>query len=198
MTAGTLVDVGAAAGFIMKGFENRGWKVTGVEPNSTMALYGKEKLGLDIRVSTIEDGERNMEVDLVLLIQVLAHLYNLDRSMDSIKTILKHGGYLLIETWDKDSFTARLLGKHWHEFSPPSTLNYFSKKTMDLLMEKHGFVKVASGRPGKKIHSRHAKSLLSHKLKGSNVFKWIRGIEKLIPSDIHSEVSLGGSLLGLI
>jgi hypothetical protein len=119
------------------------------------------------------------------MIQVVAHLYNLDRSMDSVKSILKQGGYLLLETWNKDSLTAKLLGKHWHEYSPPSTLNYFNKTTIDMFMEKKGFVKIASGRPGKKIHSRHAKSLLNHKIKSSNIFKWISGIEKVIPSKIY-------------
>lgn len=183
MKPGTLLDVGAAAGFIMKGFENKGWKVSGVEPNSSMVSYGKETLGLEIKFGTLEDAVIGMKVDLVLLIQVIAHLFNLKMSMEVIHQVLKTGGYVLVETWNKDSIMARLLGRHWHEYSPPSTLNYFSKRTLDMLMRNYGFKKISGGKPGKKIHSKHAKSLLQHKLKNSNKFKWMRGIEKLIPSN---------------
>ena len=183
MKPGTLLDVGAAAGFLMKGFENKGWKVFGVEPNSSMARYGKDYLGLDIRVGTIEESGLNMMADLVLLIQVIAHLYDLNRSMDSINSVIKNKGYLLVETWDKDSYMARLFGSRWHEYSPPSTLNYFSRETIDLLMKRYGFSKIAGGRPGKKLHSRHAKSLLRHKLQSSRSLKWLEGFEKILPEN---------------
>jgi SAM-dependent methyltransferase len=183
MKPGTLLDVGAAAGFLMKGFENKGWKVFGVEPNCSMAGYGKNNLGLDIRVGTVEESGLNIMVDLVLLIQVIAHLYDLDRSMDSINSILKTDGYVLIETWDKDSYLARLFGRRWHEYSPPSTLHYFSRETMDLLMSRYGFRKIAGGRPDKKIHSRHAKSLLCHKLQISRSLRCLTGIEKILPEN---------------
>lgn len=183
MTPGTLLDVGAAAGFLMKGFKNKGWNVHGIEPNSNMTSYGEKKLGLDIRTGTLESikNEPEVKADLVLLIQVVAHLFDLDNSMNAIDRILKKDGYVLVETWNKDSIMARFFGKNWHEYSPPSTLNFFSKTTLDLLMKKHDFIKVASGRPGKKIHSKHARSLLKHKLENSRKLKWISGIEKLLP-----------------
>ena len=183
MKSGLLVDIGAAAGFIMKGFENKGWEVKGLEPNSSMVHYGKKVLGLDIKVGTIESARFDIQADLVTLIQVIPHLYDLNSSINSINSILKTGGYVLIETWNKDSMTARILARNWHEYSPPSTINFFSKKTLDLLMERFGFIKIASGKPKKKIHSTHAKSLLKYKIENSNLFRWMSGIEKLIPSN---------------
>jgi SAM-dependent methyltransferase len=184
MREGTLLDVGAAAGFIMKGFENKGWKVTGLEPNSSMAAYGKDTLGLDIRVGAIEEQGLDLKTDLVILIQVIAHLFDLNRTMNSINRIIRRGGYLLIETWDKDSYMARMLGRGWHEYSPPSTLNFFSRKSLDVLMNKHGFRKISAGRPGKKIHARHAKSLIRHKLQSNMSLKWLTGIEKILPDNL--------------
>ena len=183
MKTGTLLDVGSAAGFIMKGFENKGWRVVGVEPNSSMACYGKENFGLDIRVDTIEEVGLKLRADLGLLIQVIAHLYDINRSMESINRVIKNGGFLLIETWDKDSYMARILGSRWHEYSPPSTLNYFSRITMDFFLNRYGFRKIAGGRPSKKLHSSHAKSLLRHKLNSSKSLRWIAGIEKLLPGN---------------
>jgi SAM-dependent methyltransferase len=185
MDTGTLLDVGAAAGFIMKGFENKGWKVIGIEPNSSMAGYGKENFSLDIRIGTLEDPGMNITADLVLLIQVIAHLYDLNRSMKSINSIIKQGGLLLIETWNKDSYMARLLGRRWHEYSPPSTLNFFSRRSMDAFMSKHGFIRISAGRPRKKIRSGHVKSLLRHKFEGDMSSKWLAGIERILPDNIY-------------
>src|SRR5690242_8051506 len=36
---GKILDAGCAAGFILKGFIESGWKGTGIEPNNTMASY---------------------------------------------------------------------------------------------------------------------------------------------------------------
>ncbi len=183
MQPGMLLDVGAAAGFIMKGFENAGWKAVGIEPNVRMATFGNDNLGLDIRTGTLETNSQAPTVDLVLLIQVIAHLYDLEKSMQNISEKVKEGGFVLVETWDKNSFMARLLGSSWHEYSPPSTLNYFSKKSLDLLMERYGFFCITKGRPSKKIHGEHARSLLRHKLEASKTLKWLCGIEKIIPKN---------------
>jgi 2-polyprenyl-3-methyl-5-hydroxy-6-metoxy-1,4-benzoquinol methylase len=183
MVPGKVLDVGAAAGFILKGFENKGWQGTGVEPNKSMAEYGKNIMGVDIINGTIETVDLKKQFDLAIVIQVVAHLYNLKSSINNIYNNLKPGGYLLIETWNKDSLTAWLLGKNWHEFSPPSTLNYFSKKTLIKLLANHNFKVVAKGTPKKKIHSRHAKSLLKLKLLEMRGFKWMAGITNLLPEN---------------
>jgi len=56
---------------------------------------------------------------------------------------------MLIETWNKDSTTAKIFGKHWHKFSPPSTLNYFSKKTLKEIICQHNLSLVGQGTPKK-------------------------------------------------
>jgi 2-polyprenyl-3-methyl-5-hydroxy-6-metoxy-1,4-benzoquinol methylase len=178
------LDVGAAAGFILKGFINKGWQGIGIEPNNSMAEYGKIELGLNIKKGTIETVEIEEKFDLVILIQVIAHIYELHNSMKKIYSFLKPGGHVLIETWNKDSLTARVFGKNWHEYSPPGTLNYFSKKTLDLLMRKHHFTKVIQGTPKKSIHSKHAKSLIKHKLFEAKGLRWAAPLTSLIPDNM--------------
>ncbi|MBS1574119.1 MAG: hypothetical protein JST09_02345, partial [Bacteroidetes bacterium] len=41
MKPGRVLDVGCAAGFILKAFKDAGWEAYGVEPNDTMASYGR-------------------------------------------------------------------------------------------------------------------------------------------------------------
>jgi 2-polyprenyl-3-methyl-5-hydroxy-6-metoxy-1,4-benzoquinol methylase len=181
---GKVLDIGAAAGFILKGFENNGWQGTGIEPNQRMVEYGRKVVGVSIKKGTIETVELEGKFDLVVLIQVVAHIYDLQKAFKKIHHLLKPGGCVLIETWNKDSLTARAFGKNWHEYSPPGTLNYFSKRTLNLLMANNDFSLIKQETPKKSINSTHAKSLIKHKLLESKRLKWIAGITSLIPGNM--------------
>lgn len=165
-----LLDVGAAAGFVLQGLLNHGaWTGQGVEPNERMATYGRDTLGLDITTSPLERLDSERKFDVVTCIQVLPHFYDLEVALESVARLTRTTGHLLVETWDKESKTARLFGKSWHEYSPPSVLHWFSPNTLDQLLRRYGFERVAKGRPSRKLSAGHAKSLLSHKLKGSKL-----------------------------
>lgn len=184
MRPGKLLDIGAAAGFLLKGFENKGWKGTAIEPNNSMAEYGKKVIGVNIKRGTIETVKLKDKFDLVILIQVVAHIYDVKTSLNRISNFVKPGGHVLIETWNKDSLTAKIFGKNWHEYSPPGTLHFFSRKTLDQLMIQHHFFKITDGIPKKSIHSRHAKSLIRHKLLESKGLKWLAATTSLIPGNM--------------
>jgi 2-polyprenyl-3-methyl-5-hydroxy-6-metoxy-1,4-benzoquinol methylase len=184
MEPGKVLDIGAAAGFILKGFENKGWKGTGIEPNNSMVEYGKKIVDIHIKKGTLETTDLEEKFDLVVLIQVVAHLYDIRTSLARVYHFLKPNGYVLIETWDNDSFTAKIFGKNWHEYSPPGTFNFFSQRTLDKLMLQYHFSKIAGGTPKKSIHSKHAKSLIKHKLLESKRLKWLARITSLIPGDL--------------
>jgi hypothetical protein len=80
---------------------------------------------------------------------------------------------------------ARIFGSRWHEYSPPTTLNYFDKKTLNILMQKYRFKKIASGKPSKKILSAHAKSLLVYKIRGDKFLsRFFLKIVNFIPDNI--------------
>jgi SAM-dependent methyltransferase len=178
---GSVLDSGAAAGFILKGFVDSGWLGTGIEPNQSMAKYGIENLNLDIRIGTWENCEIFEKVDLVNLIQVIGHFYDLTKTIEKIKLILKPGGIVLIESWNADSNYARLMGFNWHEYSPPSVLRWFSDKSLKHLFEDNGFKLLANGYPPKKISLSHGLSLLNEKTMRFPLKKQIfKLLEKLV------------------
>jgi len=149
-----------------------------------MLDYGKHNLGLNLLQGTIETIELKEKFDLIILIQVIAHIYDLNLSIQKISSFLRPGGLILIETWDKDSWTSRIFGKHWHEYSPPYTLNYFSKKTLNYFIEQQDFVLIDGGTPKKSILSNHVKSLISYILNKSKKLKWLSKITNLIPNNV--------------
>lgn len=175
---GKVLDVGAAAGFLLKGLAAENWRGIGLEPNRRMARFGRESLNLDVRQGSLETFETDEKFDLISMIQVAAHFYDPREAFTKAFDLLDDNGLLLIETWNRDSISARLFGKNWHEYSPPSVLQFFSEKGLTEFLRRIGFERIGGGRPRKKISGAHAKSLLKYRL-GDNF------LLKLIPEKIN-------------
>jgi SAM-dependent methyltransferase len=178
---GRLLDVGAAAGFVMKGFMEMGWKGVGIEPNPGMAEHARKSLGLDVRVCTLEDFEPTGQFDLVSMIQVVPHFVDPRRALASAARLTKEGGYWLIETWDCQSWTARCVGKAWHEYSPPSVLHWFSQIGLAQLVGEFGFSELAHGQPRKWIRGSHAKAVMRASGGARGLWKMVSGLAGMIP-----------------
>jgi SAM-dependent methyltransferase len=175
---GKILDVGAAAGFLLKGFQDENWTGIGLEPNAEMARFGREKLGLEIRQGSLESFQTQEKFDLISMIQVAAHFYAPAEAFQKAADLLNENGFLLIETWNRDSISARIFGANWHEYSPPSVLQFFSEKGLTEFLKDFGFEKIARGRPSKKISGAHAKSLLKYRM-GENF------LLRLIPDKLN-------------
>jgi SAM-dependent methyltransferase len=170
---GKMLDVGAAAGFILRGFVDSGWEGTGLEPNAEMAKFGAKVLGVNIRKGSLETLKTNDRFDLISMIQVAAHFYDPRVAFERARDLLTDDGILLIETWNRASISARVFGKNWHEYSPPSVLQFFSERGLTEFLVGLGFEKVGGGRPPKKISGAHARSLLRYRIGDSFLLKLI-------------------------
>lgn len=168
---GEMLDVGAAAGFLLNGFSSEGWKGVGLEPNPGMVRYGRDELGLDMVCGTLETYQADRQFDLVSLIQVIAHLNDAPAAFQGLSRLVKDNGILLVETWNEESLTAKLLGKNWHEYSPPSVLHWFSPARLEAALARYGFERIGQGRTLKWISVRHAASLASYVLGNKNASK---------------------------
>lgn len=181
---GTMLDVGAAAGFILQGFADCGWQGQGIEPNPTMTLHAQQTLSLPVTVGTLEERQPTEPFDLVTAIQVVAHFFDIQQAFSIASEQTKSGGFWLIETWNYQSWMAKLLGTHWHEYSPPTVLHWFSPNSLAQFSARYGFQEVARGRPAKYIRGAHAKSLLRYKLQGLPVEKVLGKAIALIPDRV--------------
>lgn len=182
--AGRMLDIGAACGFVLDGFAERGWHGTGIEPNPTMAERGR-RAGRDVRVGTAERLDAlgdDPPFDLVTMIQVVAHFHDPGLAFANLRDRTRPGGWWLIETWDHRSLAARLAGRRWHEYSPPSVLHWFTRERLATLVAGYGFSVVAHGRPRKSLRGSHARSLLRYKLGDSALGRWLSPALSLIPA----------------
>jgi len=180
---GTLLDVGTAAGFILKGLLESGWHGVGLEPNSTMADYGRNHLDLQIETGCLEQFSSSRLFDLVSMVQVIAHFNDIRKALQNAADATKSGGYWLIETWDRESWIARCVGRHWHEYSPPSVLHWFSRAGLNMLVSQFGFREVAQGRISKFLNGAHAKSIVGHNLKNIRL-DWLRRVLNNVPDHL--------------
>lgn len=170
---GKVIDIGCAAGFILKGFEDKGWQCSGIEPNESMASYGRNQLKLNIITGGIESFQPVEKYDLVTLIEVIGAFYDLDKAMVNISKLLNQNGLVLVESMDMNSIVARMFGKSWHEYCPPSVLHWFSDKTLNQLFNFYGFELISKGYPVKRIKINHAISILEENLPNVYIIRWI-------------------------
>jgi 2-polyprenyl-3-methyl-5-hydroxy-6-metoxy-1,4-benzoquinol methylase len=183
MPPGRVLDVGAAAGFILKGLIEEGWQGDGIEPNASMAQLAQNRYGLNVRVGLEKTPLEDQSYDVITMIQVAAHFYDVRRAFAAAAKATKPGGWWLIETSNEKSLPARLLGENWHFISPPSVQNWFTHDTLAKLAGQYGLTPVATGRPQKWINSTHAKSLLQHKMQGL-VGRGIKLFMRLMPDNV--------------
>ena len=174
---GAVLDVGSAAGCILKGFTEAGWNGIGLEPNESMAISGRERYGLEIVSGTLESFESKKRFELVSMIQVAAHFHDPRTAFERAHDHLAKEGLLLVETWNRNSLSARVFGRHWHEYSPPSVLQWYSSEGLNRFLESLGFETLETGRPSKRISGEHARSLLEYRI-GKNP------LIKLIPASV--------------
>ena len=177
---GTILDVGAAAGFILKGIVETGWTGLGIDPNTTMAAYARTHLGIHVEPVPLEDYRTDERFDVVSMIQVLPHFVDPNIALHHARRLAKPHGCLLIETWNCKSWTAKMWGQHWHEYSPPSVLHWFSPATLRRFAKDHGFEEIATGRPKKFITGTHIRSLVRFKTTVL-ALKPLRALSLMIP-----------------
>lgn len=181
---GAVLDVGAAGGFFLQGLVDAGWSGVGVEPNRTLAEYGRSVLSLVIENTALEDFASTRRFDLVTMVQVLPHFIDPRAALIAAAGLTRPDGLLLIESWDRASLTARLFGRRWHEYSPPSVLHWFSRDGLTRLAHATGFAPVAQGRPRKRLNAAHALSLLRHKMGGRGPGTMLVRMLDRIPPDL--------------
>lgn len=149
MRPGLVLDIGSAAGFILKGLSDCGWQGFGIEPNAGMAGFAQAQLGLNVANTTIEEFRTDQRFDLVSMFHVVPHIAEPKDLARRVSNLLAPGGHWLVEIWNRESAMQRLSGTSWHEYDPPRVLHWYSLRSLCRLADVAGFRRIAWGRPTK-------------------------------------------------
>src|SRR5205823_10755593 len=86
---GTMLDVGAAAGFTLRGFADAGWDVLGIEPNARMAEHARSQMHVAVEPTTLDAFRSGHRFDLVSMLQVLPHFANPRSAIERAAQLLR-------------------------------------------------------------------------------------------------------------
>jgi SAM-dependent methyltransferase len=133
----TLLDVGCAFGFGLDAGRDAGWRVVGVEVSEHARAVAKSS-GHEV-VSAIGEIPAGQAFDLVVFAQVLEHMPDPLAALNLARERMADAGTLLVETWNRDSRVARIMGSRWQQVSPPSVLHLFTERGLRALLGRAGF-----------------------------------------------------------
>jgi SAM-dependent methyltransferase len=135
---GHLVDLGCWTGSFVAAAAERGWDAVGIEPSSWAAQRAKER-GLDVRVGDLRShGLDAGGFRCVVMCDVIEHLLDVGAAIQTAAGLLEPGGVAYLTTPDASGRLPRLLGARWWSVLPMH-VQYFTRDSLRLLLEQHGF-----------------------------------------------------------
>ena len=137
-----ILDVGCGDGHYMSVLKrvNPNWRVSGIE--SASAPYERAaSLGLDVIFGKYEDTELGRsQFDLMILNQVIEHLVDPGAAIEKLRSELKPGGHVSLETPSLEGLDAKIFSKSfWGAYHFPRHLTLFTSKTLSRFLEARGF-----------------------------------------------------------
>jgi SAM-dependent methyltransferase len=149
---GSLLDVGAGPGLLVKVAERRGWRAKGLDLNPWAVRVAREEMGADVESGGLAAGRFGEdEFDAVTMLDLIEHLPGPEELIAEAARVTGPGGVLAILSPDAGSLTTRALGRRWPEIRRvPEHLVIFSVSGLADLVERHGFEPLGWHSTGKK------------------------------------------------
>jgi SAM-dependent methyltransferase len=135
-----IIDVGCGDGFhlsLLRQFGKPTWQLEGVDP-SDLAVRAAERTGLTIHPGTLQSLPLpKASYDLALMIATLEHVDDPVQVLESVRSLLRPGGRVVIVTDNTDTLDFRLFQhRHWGGYHFPRHWNLFNPKTLRRLALK--------------------------------------------------------------
>ena len=136
---GRLLEIGCGMGATLNAFREKGWQVTGVEPNDWTSEQAKSNYGLDVICAPFQEAGLEPEsFDAILMLHVIEHLSDPYQAIRQISDLIRPGGYLVMETPRYDTLMFRILRGRERSVIPDH-LHYFTRKDMSMICRDAGF-----------------------------------------------------------
>jgi len=150
--SGRLLDLACATGFFAAVAANKGFDVVGVDLNPEMIEFGRQRYGLDLRASRVEDCDfQPASFDVVSMWGLDCHFFDFRSTFSKIVSWLKPGGCILISYQDYG---------HWIRFifpsikQEPNVYQNFTKDSFARFMRQLG-MQIAMQRTGIQVTQVH-------------------------------------------
>jgi 2-polyprenyl-3-methyl-5-hydroxy-6-metoxy-1,4-benzoquinol methylase len=172
LSTGSLLDIGTGTGYFADTMRREGWRVEAIEKSAQARAFAKEHFDLDIHPDEALHHYSPESFDVVTLWHVMEHLEPLDRVWETLDTLLKPTGVLVVAVPNCSSYDAKVYGAYWAAYDVPRHLWHFTPDTMQRWGSKHGFaLKARYAMPFDAFYI----SILSEKYIGRS-FPFLRGM----------------------
>lgn len=146
---GKLLEIGSAYGFFLE-LAKKEFETFGIDIAECGVQYASNDLHLEKVVcgDYVDVNYNNNYFDGICMFDTIEHLKEPHRYLEKANKELAPGGKLFFTTGDIDSLAARVQKDRWRLIDPPTHLYYFSRRTIKMLLEKHGFKIINTTYPG--------------------------------------------------
>ena len=128
--ARTLLDVGAAAGLLVREAQAAGLDPIGVEPSDALAVAARSVNKANVLHGVLPHADlRGRQFDLVYLVDVVEHVTDPVGLLRHAQAMLQSDGVLVVVTPDISSLAARLMGSRWWHYRPAHVC-FFNHQSM--------------------------------------------------------------------
>ena len=134
----SLLDIGCGTGWTSSIWQRVGAEVTGLEPSPRRAAVAKERHGLRILQSSIEELRSEKKYDVIVMRHVLEHIADPLPVLASIRGHLDEKGIAVIIVPNINCIGRYLFGARW-TWVLPWHCDFFSPRSMRYLMKRSGF-----------------------------------------------------------
>lgn len=137
----SVLDVGCRTGAFLMHFDDEVHK-EGVELSTVAAKIAGDR-GIVSHNDYIENIKFDSKFDVITSFAVLEHLPDPMKFLDSIQSWVNDKGLLVLMMPSHQCLKenlATLFKKTWRMYTPPSHLNFYSRKWLDETLKKEGFV----------------------------------------------------------
>lgn len=134
-----VLDIGCGTGFFLSECKQKGWEISGTEPDDDARNAATKRTGKMIQSSIFTEQLEDQQYSAITMWHVLEHVHRLGETLDWIHHHLTAKGTLFVAVPNPDSHDAKTFGKYWAAYDVPRHLYHFSKDSFERLMQHHNF-----------------------------------------------------------
>jgi len=139
ITMGRILDIGCGTGHFAATMKQKGWEVTGIEPDTKARDFASVQFGLDVERPEQISGLASGSYDCITMWHVLEHFHDPFSYAAEIRRLLKPGGVCLCALPNCSSLDAKHYNESWAAYDVPRHLWHFTPETFRVFTGKTGF-----------------------------------------------------------
>lgn len=171
--AGTVFEVGAAVGALVRALRDEGLDATGVELSEAAVGTAREILDVDLVAGAVNSITLPQGCGAVIALHVVEHLLSPRRFVEQAHAALGPKGLLVVEVPDFGAPLRQRSGPDWPYFRPGEHLYHFTESSLVRLLTSAGFAV-------RRVERHGGLGLLAQEARGAEGYRDPAGVARLL------------------